>query len=47
MPQDTHFRNTCTQFRGLLQYRNLKTVSETQAVIIVFLGGGGLGNITY
>jgi hypothetical protein len=41
MPQDTHFRNTCTQFYGLLQYRNLKIVPEAQAVIIAFFWEGG------
>ena len=39
MPQDTHFRNTCTQFRGLLQHRNLKIVPEAQVVVITFLAG--------
>ena len=41
MPQDTHFRNTCTQFHGLLQYRNLKIVPETQVVVTAFFLGGG------
>jgi hypothetical protein len=39
MPQDTHFRNTCTQFHVLLQCRNLKIVPETQTFVIAFMGG--------